>query len=155
MTFDIEKFSNADLKQRQTKVKVPELKDFFSEGEDPIWTVKGLTGEDHARVNEAVKQNKDLGALVQGLLTGTTEEKVEAIRESLGMTDETPDDIARRIAMLKYGSVEPECSQEMAVKIARSFVIVLFSLTNEIMRLTGLGSTLGESSASGQTSESE
>jgi len=80
---------------------------------------------------------------------------VDAIRESLGMTDETPDDIARRIAMLRYGSVDPECSQEMAVKVAKSFVIVLYSLTNKIMELTGLGSTLGESNASTQTSESE
>ena len=153
MAFNIEKFSNADLKQRQAEVKVPELKEFFDG--DPVWIVKGLTGEEHARVNEAVKQNKDLGALVQGLFSSSTEEKIKAIREAFGMTDEVPDDIVRRIAMLRYGSVEPECPQEMAVKIAKNFVIVLYGLTNKILELTGLGSTLGELNASGQTSESE
>lgn len=153
MGFDIEKFSNADLQQRQAKVAVPELKEFFGVDEPHVWTVKGLTGEEHARVNEAVKQNKDLGTLVQNLFSESTEKKIEAIREAFGMTDEVPDDIVRRIAMLRYGSIEPECSQEIAVKIASNFVIVLFNLTSKIMELTGLGSTLGESNASGQMSE--
>ena len=155
MAFDIEKFNTADLKQRQAEIKVPELKDFFEDKSDPVWVVKGLPGEEHARVADAVRQNRDLGTLIQKLFSGSTEEKVEAIRESLGMSDEVPDDLVRRIALLRYGSVEPECSQELAVKIAKSFVIVLFNLTNKILELTGLGSTLGESNASGQMSESE
>jgi len=155
MAFDIEKFSSADLKQREAEVSVPELKDFFGKDEPTVWIVKGLTGEEHARVNDAVKQNKDLGALVQSLFSSSTEKKVDAIREAFGMSDEVPDDIVRRIAILRYGSVSPECSQELAVKIAKSFVIVLFNLTTKIMELTGLGSTLGELKASGQTKESE
>jgi len=153
MTFDINKFDNADLQPRTEEIEVEELKSFFAEGEKPIWKVKSLTGEEVARVNMAVESNREVAALIQGILSADVDEKIQAIKEAIGISDEVPDDLARRIALLKYGSVDPVCSQSMAVKLAKGFPTVLYQLTTKILQLTGMGFSLGEQTASGQMTE--
>ena len=49
MTFDLNRFRAADLSPRQVTVPVPDLAFFFPEGVKPVWTVRGLTGEEIAR----------------------------------------------------------------------------------------------------------
>lgn len=151
MGFDKAKFEEAKLQPRIANELVPDLKEFFEKDEKPLWKVRGLTGEEMAHVNEAVKLNRDLVALIQGLISADTEAKIKAIKESIGLSDEVPDDLARRISLLQHGSIEPQCSQPMSVRVARTFPVVFFQLTNKILELTGLGHTLGEQSASGQT----
>lgn len=143
MTFDIAKFKTTKFKSREEAIKVPELKQFFNEGEEVVWTVRGLTGDELAITNEATALNKNLSQLVDGIINGAGAEKIEAIKESLGLTDKTPDDIVRRITMLKLGSVAPVVDQQFAVRLADAFPTTFYNLTNHIINLTGKGK-LGE-----------
>ena len=151
MGFDLAKFDQAQFKERTIEVNVPELSDFFDKDEKQIWIVRGLTGHELAKVNEAVRANKDIDSILSGIMSGIHTEKIDAIRESLGLTDDTPGDLVRRIAALRAASVEPVISQEISVKLADSFPTTFFLLTNKIFELTGEGKTLGESKASGET----
>lgn len=144
MGFNIAKFDQAQFKERTVAMKVPELSMFFDEDEEQTWTVRGLTGHELAKVNEAVKLNKDIDSILSGIMSETQSEKITAIKESLGLTDNTPGDLARRIAALRIASVDPEISQEISVKLADSFPTIFYLLTNKIFELTGEGKTLGE-----------
>ena len=151
MGFDLVKFDQAQFEERTIEVKVPELSDFFDKDKKQIWIVRGLTGHELAKVNEAVRANKDIDSILSGIMSETHTEKIDAIRESLGLTDNTPGDLVRRIAALRAASVKPTISQEVSVKLADSFPTIFFLLTNKIFELTGEGKTLGESKASGET----
>jgi len=143
MAFDIAKFETAKLKHRQAEIKVPALKDFFGDDE-PVWTVRGLSGEEVAHVNEAIKLNTNLAELIEGIVSDSAKDKIEAIKESLGITTEVPHETVRRIALLVNGSVDPECSQNLAVKLAKNFSVQFYELTTKVLELTGMGSELGE-----------
>jgi len=104
-----------------------------------------------AKVNEAIKLNKDVGSILSGISSELHSEKIDAIKETLGINDTSPDDLVRRISALRFASVSPEITQEIAVKLADSFPTIFYLLTNKIFGLTGEGKTLGESKASGET----
>lgn len=151
MAFDIEKFAGSNFSYQAVDVKVPELSGFFDEGESAVWQVRGLTGHELAKVNEAIKLNKDVGSILSGISSELHSEKIDAIKETLGINDTSPDDLVRRISALRFASVSPEITQEIAVKLADSFPTIFYLLTNKIFGLTGEGKTLGESKASGET----
>ena len=144
MSFNTNKFETTNFKERTSKVQVSELKDFYEEDEKPVWEVRGLTGEELAIVNEAISANQNLSSLVSAITSKVTKEKIEAIKETMGLpTDSVPSDIVRRISMLVQGSVNPDCPQSLAVKIARVHPTMFFKITNKIIELTGVGQ-LGE-----------
>ena len=155
MAFDIEKFTESELNYRITDVKVPSLKEFFEKDEAPVWQVKGLTGHELAKVNEAIKLNKDVVSILSGISSEIHSEKIDAIKETLGINDTSPDDLVRRIAALKFASISPVITQEISVKLADSFPTIFYLLTNKIFELTGDGKSLGESKASGEIVTSE
>jgi hypothetical protein len=151
VAFNTEKFDQSQFQERTTEVPVPELSEFFDKEDKLIWTVRGLTGHELAKVNEAIRLNKDIDSILSGITSETQSEKIEAVKESLGLTDNTPGDLVRRIAALKNASVDPVTSQEMAVKLADTFPTIFYLLTNKIFELTGEGKMLGELKASGET----
>ena len=154
MAFDKDKFQKESFEVRSEKVEVPQLKVFFGDDE-PVWEVRGLTGPELAKVNDASKQNKALTELVEGFVSDNIVEQVTSIKEALGLTDSVPDEIVRGISLLRFGSVNPTCSQEMAVKLANVHPVPFYMLWRKVLELTGMGQSLGESKASGQTQESE
>lgn len=140
MTFDINKFDKAQFKDRTFDVKVPELKAFYGEDEEPLWVCKCLDGEELAKVNEAISANRDMGAVIGALNSNVSKEKLEAVKELMGIqSDAVPKEIVRRVALLTYGSVSPVCTQMMAVKLASSHPTTLYKITNKIIELTGMG----------------
>ena len=143
MSFDIEKFDQAQFVDRTIKIKVPELKAFFGD-DDPEWTVKGLTGHELAKVNESIKTNKDVSAILEGITSEVNSDKISAIKETLGLSTNSPDDLIRRISTLMAGSINPMLSQEMCVKLADAFPTTFYLITNKIFELTGEGKQLGE-----------
>ena len=155
MSFDVSKFQSASFVAREEDVEVKDLHDFFPEGEKPIIRVRGLHGEELARVHEALGKTKNLTKLVDGLLSSYSQDKLEAIKESLGFTTNTPAEIARRLEMLVLGSVEPVFTMDMAVKFCRVWPIEFYQVTNVISRLTGQGMLPGKSNPSGKTPKSE
>jgi len=144
MAFDVAKFSEAKFKPRTEKVPVPELKAFFDKKEKPVWTVRNLEGHEIAEASEAVERNKNIAGLIDGLLSSGQKEKVKALKEAAGVTDKTPDDLVKRIAMLRLGSVDPVVDQQLSVRLAKVHPVVFYSLTNKILELTGKGATPGK-----------
>jgi len=139
---DLKKFDETTFKDRTEKVPVPNLKKFFEKDEKPIWEVKGLTAHELSIVNNAIEANKGKNELVAAMTEGTTPEKVDAIRKALSiikLSDDVPNDLVRRHMTIVLGSVNPECSEEMAVKLGVNYPTVLFNLSQKIYALTGLG----------------
>jgi|LGVE01.1.fsa_nt_gb hypothetical protein len=140
---DINKFSAANFSPRSIDVPVPEMERFFPEDtgkKDMTWEVRGLTAEELAGVNDAVQQNKNASSILSAISSKVTKEKIGAIKEAMGMSDDNaPDDVVRRITMLTLGCVSPECPQDMAVRVGDAFPQVFYKLSNKITELTGLG----------------
>ncbi len=150
MSFDKKVFLKAKLEPRVEAVSVPDLKIFFKEGTEPLWKVRNLSGHELGMINEAAARAKALSAVLDGIISTDSREQVEAIKASLGLNDDTPADIVRRIEMLKLGSVDPAIDQETAVKICTHYPVVFFELTQKITALTGLGAEVKKKpSASG------
>ena len=154
MAFDIKKFRNLKTQPRIKEVLVPQLQVLFDEDEKPVFKVRNLTGHELAVCNEAVKANTQIRALVEKLLSESAKEKAQAICESLGVnSDKTPDDLVRRIQLLRLGVIEPELTNEDCVRFASMFPEPLYDLTNQILQLTHLGADLGEYKDSGMIKE--
>lgn len=144
MAFDSDRFLKTKFRDRTIDVPVPELKKFFDEDENPVWTVKCLTAEEIALANDEVEQNKDVSAIVTSLTSAIAKEKAEAVKDLIGLNkDRVPGDIVKRISHLISGSVSPECSRELAVKLGVNHAVTFFKLTNKILELSGKG-RLGE-----------
>ena len=67
MGFDSKKFIKTKFTPRIEEIDVPDLKDFFPAGEKPVWKVRGLTGQELGRANEALDRSKDMASVVNGL----------------------------------------------------------------------------------------
>lgn len=162
MEFDIAKFTQTTFQPRTADVPVADLAPYFTglgkgegeKAETPVWTIRGMTGDELARANEAVDRNRSRSAIAQGLLSGKDDDVTDAVRELLGTGATVADDIAKRIEMLVTCSVAPECSHQVAVKLSQAFPIEFYQLTNRITQLTGLGAEPGKPkrSSGGQTS---
>lgn len=155
MGFDKKKFDKAKFVPRTEVVPVPSLASFFDEGDTAQMEVRGLTGEEMARVNEAQAKNKNMQAVIEALAGGDGKDKIKAIQESLGLSDDIPSDLARRIELLHLGCVDPEMDLQTAAKIFRVAPVDGYSLTNKIQVLSGQGMMPGEQQASGKKAKSK
>lgn len=163
MTFDVKQFMGTNFKIRTEAVKITEeALARFCDSDDPIWVIKGLNAEELSKVRLAVEQNKNVAELVGKLVSGDPKEKIDAMLESLGISkDKLPDDLIKRIAALKYGTVEPRFSDQeketnhaFFVKVADVAPTTFYDLTNKIFELTGEGK-LGELKGSGKKKKSK
>lgn len=132
-------FMKDKLEHRTEEISVPALADWFDG--DPVWIVRGLGGSEVSSAQETVAKNKNIGALAQALVSPDQTEKVRALRDLIGTSDNVPDELAKRIDMLVSGSVEPKVDFSLAVKLADNFPVEFMNLTTKIIVLTGLGST--------------
>jgi hypothetical protein len=146
VTFDLARFGSADLAPRQAVVSVPDLAPWFGGDAEPTWTVRGLSGEEIARANEASARHKIMLAAIEALSSAGTAraEQVEAIQRLVGYGPEVPEDLSRRMDHLTYGSVEPAIDRATAVRLFAAYPIVAYQLSNKILELTGLGPDLGK-----------
>lgn len=154
MAFNLDKFNSTDFHPREAEVEVADLAMFFDDGEAPVWRVRGLSGPELGRVNEAQARNRDRQAIAAGLLSGKESEMTEAIRALVGEGG-VPDDIAKRLEMLVVGSVSPEITHTTAVRLAEAFPIEFYQLTTRITELTGQGAEPGKRKRSSGTRTSE
>jgi len=151
MAFDTKRFKTAKLEAREGLVKVPSLQAFFPEGEEPVWKIRGLTGVELGRVNEAAERYRNIGAILKGLISSGAAEKASSIKQLVGMGDDTPADIVKRMDMLVVASVSPEVDEDLAVRLCEKFPVEFFDITNQITQLTGQGHILGKLKPSGET----
>lgn len=152
---DIREFLRADLKPRTEDVAVPALAP-WNDGVAPTVVVRGLSGPELARVREAAEKHKNIGKTIEALVGGTDKEKIAAMRETMGIGDELPEDFAKRLEMLVIAAVEPSLDMTAALKLATSFPVDFYFLTNKITELTGQGHTIpGKPAPSTETAASE
>jgi hypothetical protein len=144
MGFDVAKFQKQELTRRTAAVPVNELAPFFQEGETPEWHVRGLSGIELARINEAASSNAVSSQLLSVVAGGFSTETVEKIQEMLGMMNDTPADFIRMTRMLEVGSVDPVMTQEASIKLGSAFPVELKLITTKIAELTGKGSFAAE-----------
>lgn len=154
MGFDSKKFLKMKFTERTFPVPVPDLKEFFADGTEAVWVVRGLTGQEVGRSAEAADRNKNIQAILAGLTSDTSKEKSEALRNLLGVGANTPADIAKRIEQLVAGSVDPKCTSDLAVRLCEVFPVEFYQLTNKIIELTGQGQVPGKQNPSGVTAAS-
>lgn len=156
MAFDIQKFKKTDYTPRIGEVPVPDLAEFFSPDDPKIMKVRGLTGNELAVVHEAVANQKNILGILESLMSSKHSEKLDALRKSLGISEDVPSEICKRIKMLTTASVDPVFDEELSVKFAENHPIEFYALTNKITELTGLGAVpLGKPQPSGVTQESK
>ena len=152
MAFKIQDFKSARYEPRVGEVPVPELKPFFDNGDKPVWKIKGLTGQELGRANDAADRNKKISSVVEGVLSDNPKKIAKAVKQVID--PDTPQDIAKRLEHMITGSINPECDLELALKICERFPIEFFAITNEILKLTGLGQLPGKPTPSGKTQKS-
>ena len=129
---------------------MPDMKDYFDKDEDPVWIVRGLGGTEIARTNEAVDRNKNVSAILEGLVANNKSEKIKAVKQLIGIDEKVPNEIAKRIEQFILGSVKPVASLDLALKICKVFPIEFYQITNKITLLTGQGHVPGKPKASGE-----
>lgn len=139
MSFDLAKFEQIVLTPREDSLPVPELRAFFPDDENPTWRVRGLTGPEYAKADQAADNYKTINQVAKALQGGVGEVLATTLKQVFGLSDETPEGVAKRLRMLSLGSVEPICTEEMSVKLYENFPKVFFRLTNLIEHLSGLG----------------
>lgn len=149
--FDSKKFLKTKWAPRMEDVPVPDLSEFFDEGVTPVWKIRGLTGQELGRANEAADRSKSILAAVEAIAGGGDKERAQAVAELLGVAKDTPQDVAKRIQLLVMGSVEPACNPELAVRLCEAFPVEFYQITTAIMKLTGQGQMPGKARPSGET----
>lgn len=147
MGFDLNRFTSAGLTLRTAEVKTPMLKDFFGEGEEAVFKVRGLTGEEWYAMRQAIADRRDTKALAEKILSGAG----EAIAQAIGdIYADVPEELARRINLVVAGCVEPKLDLPAAVKLFKFYAPQAHLISEEIFRLSGEGATLGESKGCGE-----
>lgn len=152
MAFKIQDFKSAPYQPRTGEVQVPELKPFFDNGDKPVWKVKSLTGQELGRANDAASRNKKISSVIEGVLSENPKKIAKAVKQVVD--PDTPQDIAKRLEHMVAGSIDPECDLELALKVCERFPIEFYVITNEILKLTGLGQLPGKPMPSGKTQKS-
>ena len=139
MTFAASKFQHAEYAPRLETVAMPALAEFFGEGEAAEFTVRGLTASELNKAHEAGNRQKNLDAVVKAI--ASQKEQVAEIRKALGLSADTPGEIAKRMEMLVAGSVEPKLDHATVAKLAEVFPVEFYDLSNRITNLTGQGAS--------------
>ena len=152
---DLNAFRNTELSQRLETIKVPELRPFFAEGEEPIWTVRGLTANEIFKADGAKMAQSRASALAEAITSGSRDEIIKEVQAALGQSGDVQPETARRLEMLVSGSVDPVVTIQDSVRLAEHFPTVFIQLTNAILKLSGRGAdakkkptTSGETPAS-------
>lgn len=139
MSFNAEGFVDAPMAARTKEIPVPALAGWFS-GEDPVWVVRGLEGGELFKAMEAKQRAGSIDAIVKAV--AQSGDQAEAVRRALGLTNDVPAEMAKRLEMLVAGTVRPAIDKRVAVKLAKAFPIEFLQITGDIITLTGQGHDL-------------
>lgn len=144
MSFDIAAFSTAVLDPREDIVRVEELACFFSDGDDPVFRVRGLTGEEMYRVADERRSSELRAAVADALAGGQRAEVASALREVIGIGESVPEAMAVAISKVFFGIVEPKLDRDQIVRLFAGLPNVAVRLMSAIDKLSGQGPDLGK-----------
>lgn len=122
---------------RTACVDVPALVDFFDKDEKPQWIIRGQTASELARTIETTANNKNISTIIEAI--GSNKAQVDELKKTIGLSNDVPSDIVKRLDQLSCCSVSPEIDHTTGVKLAEIFPIEFYTITNKIIELTGLG----------------
>ena len=144
--FDSNKFLSTSFHPRTETVRILQLKEFFPDQENPVWTVRGLEAQELAAVRLArFKRRNQLAALnTLSSFTAPTAARQAMLEKIISMSGEVEAEVAGRLEMLCIASVEPKISMEVAVKLSQIYPTVFWSLTDMVTTLTDQGAVVGE-----------
>jgi hypothetical protein len=138
--FDLNEFRSAVFEDR---IEELELKEFGDSKETLKWKIRALTAEDLAKADEEVQLNRDLNSLINmtvaAVASGQKNDKIDAIREIIGVSGKVPDVLVKKYAIFELGTVEPKFDRSDTVKFARVYPVEFELISNRIYALTGLG----------------
>jgi hypothetical protein len=140
MPLDKQKFLKTKFENRTYDYPVPQLKDWFPEGDTPIWTVRGLTGIELGRALENGERKKTADAYkLEAMTCGDPAAAMDVIKELFANRDEIPERISTRIEYLIEGSVDPKCDLELALALMKFNGMLASNIANKILELSGKG----------------
>lgn len=153
MAFDAKKFMQSQFVPRTARVPVPGLADWFGKDEKPEWEVRAQTANEMALAIDAGSKTKNIDSIIKAIAANS--DQVAELQKAIGISKETHADIVKRLEMLVQCSVEPVITLDVAVKLAETRPIELYTLTNQILHLTGQGMDVKKSKPSGKATKSE
>ena len=120
----------------------------------PEFTLRGLSGEEWYRAQNAKDGIQAIAALFEAA-AGSNADKAKALRDFMGLDPEQmPDKLVMDIDLLAKGCVEPAMDQQDAAWLFEKFPMDARNMSAIISHMTGQGSALGESPASGAVRKS-
>ena len=149
MQFDPQKL-NQELEAREAEVVVNELKALYDSPpeEDLTFKVRGLSGNDMAKVSSLRDSGKFVEMLSDALGKGNGKQGSEAIRSLLGIfDDDLHPELKYRVELAVRGAVDPLIDYPLAGKMAKEFYVVLHRISDKILELSGLGSQVKKNSS--------
>lgn len=152
--FDAKAFEKARFEPRTRDVRVPSLAAFFSEGSEPVFTVRGLSGQELGQVEAELASAKSYDDLIAALAERKGKEIAAQLKEQLGLGEEVPKQTARAIFTLIMGIVEPKMDRAAVVKLCTFFPADFYDLYNKVKDLSGQGAIVEKPQPSGRTTES-
>lgn len=147
MAFDKAAFMRQTFEPRIATIDLPALKLWF-DGKNTEWKVRGQTASEMARSFDSANKAKNLESIINAI--SHSENQVKELKKAIGISDDVPDDIIKRLEQLVSCSVEPVCDMPLAVKLAETFPIEFYQITNKIVELTGQGMNVPKQKSSGK-----
>jgi hypothetical protein len=158
MAFDVDRFITSNWQRRTANVAVDTLKEFFDKDEKPIWQIQSLEGSELAQAKHAKERNIRLKASAESIAEILSTKNKTKLKESIsgifGNID-AENDTAWRTELLILGSVKPAVDYQLAAMLFKARPTEYYNLTNEIIRLSGLGHEPGKQPSSGMTKKSK
>ena len=146
--FDLAAFRKAKFQQREQDVPLSGLTaagfgGYDGEGDDAtpkpvVFRVRGLTSQELAKA-EQESDNSQLMAKVAERLAGSESEKVQALIDGLGLGDDTPRALTKKLMHVQMAVVSQDLKLQDVVRIADAFPTDFLELSNQIYNLTGKG----------------
>lgn len=146
--FDLAAFRKAKFQAREQEVPLPGLTSggfggYEGEGDDAqpvpvVFRVRGLTADELARA-DAEADNSKLLVKVAERLGGSESEKVQALLDGMGLGEGTNQALAKKLAHVQLGLVDPEFKIQDVVRLADAYPTDFLELSKQIYILTGMG----------------
>lgn len=148
--FDTKRFMKEKFEPRTAELPMSELKAYFDEGEPAVFIIRCLEGIEIGKAKEAAARNRNIKAILEGIISQRSDEVKEAIQKLIGTSDDVPQDIAEKAEYVLAGLVEPsDWKLDNVLWLCKNFPVNFYALSQEILKLTGLGHVPGKPTPSG------
>jgi hypothetical protein len=158
MGFNADSFQQMDWSERIAEIPVPNLAQWFGADEQPIWKVRNLEGSEVARAKFAKERNLRLKVnleTIAEILSSQDKKKIKEQISNLFGNIEADGDTAWRTELLIMASIDPQVDYPLAARLFKYRPTDYYTITNEIIRLIGLGHEPGKQKPSGEITESK